>query len=83
MCIGSNDYPQGMATSNPWDMLGQIGFPLAQHLLEEMLGFNANLEQMTPGLHKLVLAGPSTWRNMHSVEEVGRFEGIKEKGRMF
>ena len=70
MSTGRNDNPQGTATPNLWDMLGQIGFPPPQQLLQEMQRFNANLEQMAPDLHKLAGTSESVSRLASAVEGI-------------
>ena len=70
MSMGRNDNPQGTATPNLWDMLGQIGFPPPQQLLQEIQRFNANLERIAPDVHKLAEASESISRLATAVEGI-------------
>ena len=70
MSMGRNDNPQSTAAPNLWDMLGQIGFPAPQQLLQEMQRFNANLERMAPDVHKLAGASESITRLASAVEGI-------------
>ena len=74
MTTGRNDNPQGTPTPNLWDMLGQIGLPPPQQLLEEMQRFNANLERLAPDVHKLAGASESITRLASAVEGINPAE---------
>ena len=65
-----NDNPRDTATPNFWDMLGQIGFPPPQQLLQEMQRFNATLERLGPDVHKLAGASESISRLAIAVEGI-------------
>ena len=70
MSMGHNDNPRGAATPNLWEMLGQIGFPPPQQLLQEMQRFNANLERLGPDVHKLADASQAISRLASAVEGI-------------
>ena len=70
MSMGHNDKPQATGTPTLWDMLGQIGFPQPQQLLQEMQRFNANLERLGPDVHKLADASQAVSRLASAVEGV-------------
>ena len=70
MSRGHNDNPKGPASPTLWDMLGQIGFPQPQQLLQEMQRFNANLERLGPDVHKLADASQAVSRLALAVEGV-------------
>ena len=70
MSMGRNDSPPGAQTPNLWDMLGQIGFPPPQQLLQEIQRFNANLERLGPDVHKLAEASPAISRLASAVEGI-------------
>ena len=61
---------QGAANPNLWDMLGQIGLPPPQQLLQEIQRFNANMERMAPDVHKLAGASDSISRLATAVEGI-------------
>jgi prefoldin subunit 5 len=70
MTTGRNDGPQATANPNLWDMLGQIGFPPPQQLLQEVQRFNAHLERLGPDVHRIAEAGPAITRLAAAVEQL-------------
>lgn len=70
MTTGRNDNPQATGGPNLWDMLGQLGFPPPQQLLQEMQRFNANLERLGPDVHKLADASQAVSRLASAVEGI-------------
>ena len=70
MTTGPNDGAPGTASPNLWDMLGQIGFPPPQQLLQEVQRFNGHLERLGPDVHRIAEAGPAITRLAAAVEQI-------------